>query len=210
VVVGDDRLGTGQWQWAGGGSRRERELYRQRMWDGCNLALERSSLKIRMTTKVAGNRDRLGGGLSCPEKDRCTNYSCTGCFLRVFREWISGFHDRLRMRPCSLFMLFILRSSFIRYLILILKCNTKTFMHLADSKLSIITVTKWWKITNTTNILHTYHSFIYGICGLVREDTCRQTWNNLHNSSLEACLQHIVIDVDILTLSEENNSKILI
>jgi hypothetical protein len=25
VVVGDDRLGTGQWQWAGGGSRRERE-----------------------------------------------------------------------------------------------------------------------------------------------------------------------------------------
>jgi hypothetical protein len=25
VVVGDDRLGTGQWQWVGGGSRRERE-----------------------------------------------------------------------------------------------------------------------------------------------------------------------------------------
>jgi hypothetical protein len=37
VVVGDDRLGTGQWQWAGGGSRRERELYRQRMCSGCNL-----------------------------------------------------------------------------------------------------------------------------------------------------------------------------
>jgi hypothetical protein len=25
-VVGDDRLGTGQWQWAGGGSRRERQV----------------------------------------------------------------------------------------------------------------------------------------------------------------------------------------
>jgi hypothetical protein len=24
-VVRDDRLGTGQWQWVGGGSRRERE-----------------------------------------------------------------------------------------------------------------------------------------------------------------------------------------
>jgi hypothetical protein len=24
--VGDDRLGTGQWEWAGGGKRREREV----------------------------------------------------------------------------------------------------------------------------------------------------------------------------------------
>jgi hypothetical protein len=31
VVVGDDRLGTGQWQWVGGGRRREREVYRQGM-----------------------------------------------------------------------------------------------------------------------------------------------------------------------------------
>jgi hypothetical protein len=30
VVVGDDRLGTGQWQWAGGGSRREREVLKRR------------------------------------------------------------------------------------------------------------------------------------------------------------------------------------
>jgi hypothetical protein len=29
VVVGDDRLGTGQWEWAGGGSSREWEVYRQ-------------------------------------------------------------------------------------------------------------------------------------------------------------------------------------
>jgi hypothetical protein len=55
---------------SGGGSRREREVYQQWM----QLALERSSLKIGMTTKLAGNGDRLGGrGLSCPEKDRCTN-----------------------------------------------------------------------------------------------------------------------------------------
>jgi hypothetical protein len=26
VVVGDDRLGTGQWEWAGGGKSREREV----------------------------------------------------------------------------------------------------------------------------------------------------------------------------------------
>jgi hypothetical protein len=26
VVVGDDMLGTGQWQWAGGGSSRERGI----------------------------------------------------------------------------------------------------------------------------------------------------------------------------------------
>jgi hypothetical protein len=41
VVVGDDRLGTGQWECAGGGSSRERE--RGRYIDkGCNLALERA------------------------------------------------------------------------------------------------------------------------------------------------------------------------
>jgi hypothetical protein len=37
----------------------------------------------------------LAKGLSCPEKDRCTNYSLGGGFLRALREWISGFHDRL-------------------------------------------------------------------------------------------------------------------
>jgi hypothetical protein len=54
VVVGDDRLGTGQWQWAGGGRRREREVYRQRMWSGCNLALERASLKISFIIESSG------------------------------------------------------------------------------------------------------------------------------------------------------------
>jgi hypothetical protein len=29
VVVRDDRLGTGQWQWVGGSSGREREVYRE-------------------------------------------------------------------------------------------------------------------------------------------------------------------------------------
>jgi hypothetical protein len=57
-----------------------------------------------MASMLSGSGDGLGGGLSCPEKDRCTNYSCTGGFLRVFRELISGFHDRLRTRPSSLFM----------------------------------------------------------------------------------------------------------
>jgi hypothetical protein len=38
------------------------------------------------------------GGLCCPEKDRCPNYSLGGEFLRALREWISGFHDRLRTR----------------------------------------------------------------------------------------------------------------
>jgi hypothetical protein len=33
-VVRDDRLGTGQWQWAGGGGRREREVYIGR---GCEV-----------------------------------------------------------------------------------------------------------------------------------------------------------------------------
>jgi hypothetical protein len=48
----------------------------------------------------------LAEGLSCPEKDRCNNYSLGGGFLRALREWISGFHDWLRTRPSSLFMLF--------------------------------------------------------------------------------------------------------
>jgi hypothetical protein len=69
VVVGDERLGTGQWQWAGGGSRRERKVYRQRMRSGCNLALERASLKIGMASMLSGSGDGLGGGLSFPEKD---------------------------------------------------------------------------------------------------------------------------------------------
>jgi hypothetical protein len=38
---------------------------------------------------LSGSDDGFGGGLSCPEKDRCTNYSCAGGFLRVLREWIS-------------------------------------------------------------------------------------------------------------------------
>jgi hypothetical protein len=42
-----------------------------------------------MVSMLSGSDDGLGGGLSCPEKDRCTNYSCAGGFLRVFREWIS-------------------------------------------------------------------------------------------------------------------------
>jgi hypothetical protein len=81
VVVGDDRLGTGQWQWAGGGSRREREVYRQRMWSGCSEALSRASLKIGMASMLSGSGDGLVGGLSCPEKDRCTNYSCAGASI---------------------------------------------------------------------------------------------------------------------------------
>jgi hypothetical protein len=32
VVVGDDRLGTGQWECAGGGSSRERERYNRVRW----------------------------------------------------------------------------------------------------------------------------------------------------------------------------------
>jgi hypothetical protein len=48
----------------------------------------------------------LAEGLSRPEKDRCNNYSLGGGFLRALREWISGFHDRLRTRPSSLFKLF--------------------------------------------------------------------------------------------------------
>jgi hypothetical protein len=42
VVVRDDRLGTSQWQWVVGSSRREREreVYRERMSSGCNQPLE--------------------------------------------------------------------------------------------------------------------------------------------------------------------------
>jgi hypothetical protein len=53
-VVRDDRLGTGQWQWAVGSSRREREVYQERMCSGCNLALERDSLKDRDGINVIG------------------------------------------------------------------------------------------------------------------------------------------------------------
>jgi hypothetical protein len=75
----------------------ERERY---IDSGCEVdALERASLKIGMASMLSRSGDGLGGGQSCPDKDRCTNYSCTGGFLRVFREWISGFHDRLRTRP---------------------------------------------------------------------------------------------------------------
>jgi hypothetical protein len=42
VVVRDDRLGNGQWQWVVGSSRREREVYQERMSSGCNSALGRA------------------------------------------------------------------------------------------------------------------------------------------------------------------------
>jgi hypothetical protein len=32
---------------------------------------------------LSGSDLGLGGGLSCPEKDRCTNYSCAGGFLQI-------------------------------------------------------------------------------------------------------------------------------
>jgi hypothetical protein len=58
------------------------------------------------------------GGLSCPKKDRCDSLLLEGRgFLRTLREWISGFHDRLRQRPSSLFMLFGCSSSSMFYLI---------------------------------------------------------------------------------------------
>jgi hypothetical protein len=44
-VVRDDRLGTGQWQWAVGSNRRER---------GISGALERASLKDRDGINVVG------------------------------------------------------------------------------------------------------------------------------------------------------------
>jgi hypothetical protein len=53
-VVRDNRLRTGQWQWAVGGSRRERAVYRERVRSGCNLALERASLKDRDGINVIG------------------------------------------------------------------------------------------------------------------------------------------------------------
>jgi hypothetical protein len=53
-VVRDDRLGTGQWQWVVGSSRREREVYRERMSSGCNLALGRASSKARDGINVIG------------------------------------------------------------------------------------------------------------------------------------------------------------
>jgi hypothetical protein len=34
---------------------------------------------------LSGNDDGLGGGLSCPEKDRCTNYSCAGGLSTCFQ-----------------------------------------------------------------------------------------------------------------------------
>jgi hypothetical protein len=44
------------------------------MWSGCNLKGPR--WKTGMVSMLSGSDDGLGGGLSCPEKDRCTNYSC--------------------------------------------------------------------------------------------------------------------------------------
>jgi hypothetical protein len=38
-----------------------------------------------MVSMLSGSDDGSGEGLSCPEKDRCTNYSCAGGFLRVFK-----------------------------------------------------------------------------------------------------------------------------
>jgi hypothetical protein len=67
--------------------------------------LEGPHWKPGMVSMWSGS-DGSGGGLCCPEKDRCTNYSLGGGFLRALRECISGFHDRLRTRPSSLFILF--------------------------------------------------------------------------------------------------------
>jgi hypothetical protein len=53
-MVRDDRLGTGQWQWVVGSSRREREVYQERISSGCNSALGRASLKARDGINVIG------------------------------------------------------------------------------------------------------------------------------------------------------------
>jgi hypothetical protein len=49
-------------------------------------------------SKWPGSSDGPHGGLSCPEKTVGTTYSLGGGFLRTLREWISGFHDRLRVK----------------------------------------------------------------------------------------------------------------
>jgi hypothetical protein len=107
-VVRDDRLGTGQWPWVGGASRREREVYRESEV-GCQVDAVQP-LEGLVESPGWNQCDRevttgLAEGLSCPEKDRCNNYSLGGGFLHALKEWISGFHDRLRTRPSSLFML---------------------------------------------------------------------------------------------------------
>jgi hypothetical protein len=59
-----------------------------------------------LLVKCRASSDGPNRGLSCPEKDSRDNYSLGGVFVCALREWISGFHDRLKQRPSSLFMLF--------------------------------------------------------------------------------------------------------
>jgi hypothetical protein len=53
--------------------------------------------------------------------------SWAGGFLRTSREWISGFHDWLRQRPSSLFMLFGCSSISVASLI-----NRSIYLDLVD------------------------------------------------------------------------------
>jgi hypothetical protein len=48
------------------------------------LISERASLKAGKVSMLSGGDDGLGGGLSCPEKDRCTKY-CTGGLSTCFQ-----------------------------------------------------------------------------------------------------------------------------
>jgi hypothetical protein len=76
----------------------EREVYRKRMSSGCNSALGRASLKARDGINVIES----GGGLCCPEKDRCTNYSLGEGFLRAFKGVDKWLHPNIMNREDGL------------------------------------------------------------------------------------------------------------
>jgi hypothetical protein len=89
VVVRDDRLGTGQWQWVVGSSRRERGISGEDVkwmqfspWKGLVESPGWYQCDREVTTGLAEGYVVL--------RRTCTNYSLGGGFLRAFKgvdEW---------------------------------------------------------------------------------------------------------------------------
>ena len=61
---------------------------------------------------------------------------------------------------------------------------------------------------SNANRSQTYHSFIHGISGFLRQNTGWQTGHHLCHTELKASMQDVVVDVHILTLKQKSYNEI--
>lgn len=54
--------------------------------------------------------------------------------------------------------------------------------------------------------LNSYHGLINRICSFVRKDAGGQTGHHLDDTHFMCCLQHIIVDVDVVSLQEMGTS----